>query len=179
MYNLFHLVLQIIFFHVILNKLQGEDDMFTCSLLAGSPLFWLCEQVSEGSRARNEGLNYPLGSPFQLVTRGFATQCETQTEEAVHRLPLLKWRATSQKYRIVIYCKNMCQEVQKNWEQLLNPLCHLWGDDETNLTFLASSCALSFFILCSSARSSAVSSSSSLRETINKLLYINKYWLQL
>ena len=35
---------------------------------------------------------------------------------------------------------------------------------ELNLTFLASSCALSFFILCNSARSSAVSSSSSLKQ---------------
>ena len=35
---------------------------------------------------------------------------------------------------------------------------------ELKLTFLASSCALSFFILCNSARSSAVSSSSSLKQ---------------
>ena len=41
---------------------------------------------------------------------------------------------------------------------------HIVYNSKLNLTFLASSCALSFFILCNSARSSAVSSSSSLKQ---------------
>ena len=41
---------------------------------------------------------------------------------------------------------------------------HTVHHSKLNLTFLASSCALSFFILCNSARSSAVSSSSSLKQ---------------
>ena len=50
-----------------------------------------------------------------------------------------------------------------------------------NQTFLASSCARSFLILCSSARSSAVSSSSSLKHNTHVTYYqqINKFLLVL